>query len=70
MTKVEKVIKSKKKKTTFFTTVLLLILKRQDLYNIFYLRDCAKYGLEPEPAQKVGNGSGINSFDSTTLGRS
>jgi hypothetical protein len=57
--------------TTFWPTMLLLTLKQQDFVQKIYLKNCAKYGLDPDPESelkftKVGTGTGTNSFTSTT----
>jgi hypothetical protein len=58
--------------TTFRPRMLLLTLKQKDLVNKIYLKNCAKYGRDPDPESKlkftkVGTGTGINSFGSTTM---
>ncbi len=54
-TKVIKVkIFFKNEMTTFSPTMLLLTLKQQEFVkNKFYLKNCAKYGLDPGPEPEL-----------------
>jgi hypothetical protein len=51
--------------------MLLLTLKRQDFVQ-FFVKNCVKYGLDPDLnpklVQKSGTETGIHSCGSTTLG--